>query len=103
MKRIPITCPACGSGLKVKRLTCERCNTDIEGTFDLPLQARLPNEDQEFILAFVRSSGSLKEMARLLGLSYPTVRNRLDDIIERCNALDASHDRGGRRPSTEGR
>jgi hypothetical protein len=102
MKRIPVTCPACGVGLRVKRLACEGCNTGIEGTFDLPLQARLPYEDQEFILAFVKASGSLKEMARLLGLSYPTVRNRLDDIIERCNALDVSHEAGGGGPSAEG-
>ncbi len=102
MKRIPVTCPACGAGLKVKRLACEGCSTAIDGTFDLPLQTRLPYEDQEFIIAFVKASGSLKEMARLLGLSYPTVRNRLDDIIERCNALDVSRETHGRGPSTEG-
>jgi hypothetical protein len=50
--------------------------------FDLPGLARLSTENQDFILQFIKSSGSLKEMAKLLKLSYPTVRNRLDEIIE---------------------
>jgi hypothetical protein len=53
----------------------------VEGAFSLPALASLPAEDQEFLLNFVKASGSLKEMARILGLSYPTVRNRLDAII----------------------
>jgi hypothetical protein len=47
------------------------------------LLARLSTDDEDFVLEFIKASGSLKEMARLLGLSYPTVRNRLDEIIER--------------------
>jgi hypothetical protein len=51
--------------------------------FDLPRLAKLSTEDQDFILQFIKASGSLKEMAKLLKLSYPTVRNRLDEVIER--------------------
>ena len=83
MKVLPTVCPACKSQLKVKQLVCEKCETQMEGMFDLPGLVKLPVEDQEFIVKFVRASGSLKEMAKLLGLSYPTVRNRLDEIIER--------------------
>ena len=89
MKRIPAKCPACGSYLKVKRMACGKCDTEIEGLFDLPALAQIPVEDQQFILQFVKASGSLKEMARLLRLSYPTVRNRLNNIIERCNSCEA--------------
>jgi hypothetical protein len=83
MKVLPTRCPACSSQLKVKRLFCEACETEIEGVFDLPRLAKLSTEDQDFILQFIKASGSLKEMAKLLKLSYPTVRNRLDEIIER--------------------
>jgi hypothetical protein len=82
MKKLPAICPACQNQLSIKKLSCQKCNTEIEGLFELPSLARLSVENQEFILQFVKCSGSLKEMARLLKLSYPTVRNQLDQIIE---------------------
>jgi len=82
MKKLPSMCPACQSQLNIKKLSCQKCGTEIEGLFELPALARLSVDDQEFILQFVRWGGSLKEMARLLKLSYPTVRNQLDQIIE---------------------
>lgn len=86
VKQLPATCPACKGRLQVKRLGCMQCDTEIEGIFDLPSLAQLTVEDQQFILMFVKASGSLKEMARLLHLSYPTVRNQLNDIIERVTS-----------------
>jgi hypothetical protein len=83
MKRLPTSCPSCGGVLAVKRLHCESCETDVEGLYTLPVLAGLAQEDQEFILEFIKSSGSLKDMATLLGVSYPTVRNRLDEIISK--------------------
>jgi hypothetical protein len=53
----------------------------VTGSYDLPLLACLAEEDQQFILRFVKSSGSLKEMAAQMKMSYPTVRNLLNDII----------------------
>ncbi len=88
MKVLPTICPACNSQLKVKTLICENCRTQIEGLYDLPPLARLSIEDQLFLLEFIKASGSLKEMARILKLSYPTVRNRLDDIIERVKLAE---------------
>jgi len=82
-KKLPHRCPACSSALKVTSLGCAACETTITGSFDLPLLARLSADDLGFILDFVKSSGSLKIMAQQLGLSYPTVRNLLDDIIAR--------------------
>ena len=81
MKQLPTSCPSCGGRLSVKRLRCERCETEVEGSYGLPALASLSQEEQEFVLEFVKASGSLKEMAGLLKVSYPTVRNRLDDII----------------------
>ena len=81
MKSLPITCPSCSGKLAVKRLHCEKCETEVEGLYSLPVLASLSQDDQEFILAFIKTSGSLKEMAHIFGVSYPTVRNRLDDVI----------------------
>ena len=55
----------------------------IEGPFDLPVLAQLPLEDQLFVVAFVRSHGSIKEMERLFGVSYPTIKARLNRLAER--------------------
>jgi hypothetical protein len=74
--------------LNVKSLLCEQCQTEIQGRYELPLLLRLSIEDQGFIIEFVKASGSLKEMAKILGLSYPTVRNRLDEIIERVKLAE---------------
>ncbi len=86
MKRFPITCPSCEHRLQVRRLHCDHCGTEVEGTYPLPALAALPVEDQAFIADFVKASGSLKEMAALLKVSYPTVRNRLDDVIAKLQA-----------------
>ena len=59
--------------------------TEVSGMFDLPALARLSPDDQQFVLQFVKCSGSIKDMAKYLKLSYPTVRNLLDDIIEKIS------------------
>jgi len=78
----PTRCPGCGEGLHTTRLACAGCLTQVEGRFDLPELLRLPPDDLEFVIAFVLASGSLKQMAAQLQQSYPTIRNRLDAIIE---------------------
>ena len=55
----------------------------IEGSFDLPPLARLSAEDQVFVMAFVQCHGSIKQMERIFGISYPTVKKRLDSISGR--------------------
>ncbi len=84
-KNLPHTCPSCAATLRVKSLVCEKCATEVTGLFSLPLLASLTQQEQDFIVAFVKSSGSLKIMAQQLGLSYPTVRNLLDDIIQKID------------------
>jgi len=88
MKVLPTICPACNNQLKVKSLICQHCETQIQGQYELPPLARISADDQAFILEFIKASGSLKEMAKLLGLSYPTVRNRLNEIIERVKLTE---------------
>ena len=60
----------------------------IEGSFELPALARLSAEDQIFIIAFVRCHGSIKEMERVFGISYPTVKNRLQRIAEQLEFVE---------------
>ena len=86
---MPCICPACQRNLKVVKLTCDNCGTIVEGDFELPVLARLNAEDQTFVLGILKSSGSLKELARLYGISYPTVRNRLDGLIEKVKGLES--------------
>lgn len=80
-KKFPVVCPSCEAKLTVSELFCEQCETRVQGTFELTPLARLSRKEQAFIVDFVKASGSLKEMAKTMGLSYPTVRNLLDDII----------------------
>ncbi len=88
MKKLPVVCPSCESLLRVKTLCCAQCDTTVNGFFVLPVLAQLKPDEQSFILAFIKASGSLKEMSALLDLSYPTVRNMLDDLIVRLNQLE---------------
>ena len=93
MKRLPISCPSCQGRLSVKRLRCDHCETEVEGQYALPALASLTQEDQDFIVAFIKTSGSLKEMADLLKVSYPTVRNRLDEIIGKVKKSESNQEK----------
>jgi hypothetical protein len=86
-KKFPKQCPSCESTLQVSELCCETCQTKVSGQFPLPILSQLPEQEQEFILQFFISSGSLKDIANQLGISYPTVRNKLDDMILKINTL----------------
>jgi len=81
-------CPNCGGGMQVKSLACPDCGLKVEGEIELPKLARLPQEDRELIEVFVLCGGSLKDAGAQLGISYPTVRLRLDRLIERLKALE---------------
>ena len=77
-----------GAPVVVQRVRLSDSDTAIEGEFDLPPLARLAAEDQIFVMAFVRSHGSIKEMERVFGISYPTVKNRLNRISQQFALLD---------------
>ena len=83
MPKLPVHCPGCNAPLKVSKLYCEQCNTEVFGSFLLPPLSRLSEKEQNFVIDFIKAGGSLKEMAKTLNLSYPTVRNLLDDLIEK--------------------
>lgn len=69
-----------GADFSVEKVRLKVTGIAVEGSFELPPLARLKIEDQLFVTAFVRSHGSIKEMEALFGISYPTVKNRLNAI-----------------------
>lgn len=75
-------CPVCGEELQVTRLSCNNCHTTIEGSFSACRFCRLTNEQKNFLEVFVKNRGNIKEIEKELGISYPTVRNRMEDLIE---------------------
>lgn len=87
-KNFPTTCPSCGGVLSVKNLHCAECQTTVQGEFAIHPLLRLSADEQQFVHAFIMCSGSLKQMAADMGLSYPTVRNILDNIIENLKKIE---------------
>lgn len=85
-------CPDCNQVLKVARMTCPSCKLSMENGFEVSPLGRLAPEDQAFVIAFVRHHGSIKKMESLFGISYPTVKNRL-------NAIAATLDKSLEAPS----
>src|SRR5215211_5294073 len=75
-------CPYCGSSMAVTRMTCGHCSVSIDAAFPMSRLATLPVEHQRFIEMFVLAGGNLKEIAEQVGVSYPTIRSRLDKVIE---------------------
>ena len=90
MSDLPATCPSCRGALAVVRLRCGACQTAVEGEFALPALLRLPAADLEFVLRFIRASGSLKDLAAQYRQSYPTIRNRLNQVIAQLGDADTS-------------
>jgi hypothetical protein len=84
----PVTneCPYCGDAMTVTRMACEHCRTAIDAEFPMSRLGGLPVEHQRFIEMFVLASGNLKEIAEQVGVSYPTIRSRLDKVIEALRA-----------------
>ena len=77
-----------GADLEIERVRIKQSRVVIEGSFELPPLARLTLEDQIFVTAFIRSQGSIKSMEKLFGISYPTVKNRLNGIAGKLEFID---------------
>ena len=86
-------CPACGDALQIERLGCASCGTRVEGTFRPPRLARLSPYSQRLVEQLVLSSGSLKAVAKNVGVSYPTIRKRIDALIAELGAELEADDR----------
>lgn len=81
MHPVPGECPVCGGELVVTKLSCRQCETVIQGRFVTGPFANLNNEQLVFLEVFVKNEGKITHMEKDLGISYPTIRNRLHEII----------------------
>jgi hypothetical protein len=75
------SCPVCSESLKITKLQCGHCQTTIENEFEASKLSALGQEQLHFIETFLKCRGNIKEVEKELGISYPTVRGKLDDII----------------------
>ncbi|MEW5870533.1 MAG: DUF2089 domain-containing protein [Chloroflexota bacterium] len=81
MNTIPTRCPLCGGEIAVTRIYCRDCDTTIEGRFVGGPFSQLTPEQLNFVEIFVRCEGKITRMEDEIGLSYPTIRNRLHEVI----------------------
>jgi hypothetical protein len=81
MNNLPSGCPVCGNTLTVTRLQCGNCGTGIDGAFGLGRLQALNPEQVQFLETFVKSRGKIKDVEEALGISYPTVVSRLNDLV----------------------
>lgn len=79
-----------GASLVIERVRFADSGIAIEGSFELPQLAKLPIDDQIFVTAFVRSHGSIKEMERIFGVSYPTIKSRLTRIADSLEFVETN-------------
>jgi hypothetical protein len=86
------TCPVCSGELTITRLHCRACGSALEGEFGVGRFGRLDREQLGLLESFLRSRGNLKEMERELGISYPTVRGRVDALVRTLGFGDAPLD-----------
>ena len=75
------TCPVCSNELSVTRLHCDSCGTTLEGEFSVGRFGRLSREQLALLESFLRSRGTLRDMERELGISYPTIRGRVEALV----------------------
>jgi hypothetical protein len=84
------TCPVCTNELTITRLHCRACGSALEGEFGVGRFGRLDREQMRLLESFLRSRGNLKEMERELGISYPTVRGRVDGLVRALGLADGN-------------
>jgi hypothetical protein len=92
MYPVPTECPICHDNLQVTRLTCRNCGTGLEGRFTMGRLFQLTPEQLHFVEVFLRCEGKINRVQEDLGLSYPTVRSRLVEVI-RALGYEAGEER----------
>ena len=107
MYRAPHKCPVCNGKLLITQMTCSSCGTRLEGQFEGCRFCSLSPEESRFLLIFIKNRGSIKDVEREMGVSYPTVRAALDGLIASPGLTpdgqppDGAQDPGTAAPSAE--
>jgi len=81
--KAPTVCPVCGGEYEITTLTCKKCKSELNGRFEGCEFCSLPEGDKVFLRAFIKCRGNIREVEKELGISYPTVRNRLEGLMSR--------------------
>ncbi len=87
MLKLLSNCPICGGELELVKLKCISCDLTLEGKLPTSRLASLSSDQQEFAEVFLLARGNIKEVERELGISYPTVRKKLEDVIQTLGVL----------------
>lgn len=80
-KEVPGACPVCGGRMHVREMACRSCDISIRGEFELSPFNALSKEELRFVEIFIRTQGNFREVQAELGLSYPTVKKQLENVI----------------------
>lgn len=99
MRKILEQCPSCGGDVHITEVRCESCSTRVQAAYRPCDFCRLTDEQATFLRIFVGSRGNLSDVEKRLGVSYPTVRAKLDEIVARLGGRP--DDGGGRRSILE--
>ncbi len=78
-------CPICGNKLKVSKLKCDNCKSEISGEFTLSVFDTLTEAEENFILVFLKEAGNIKQIEKDLNISYPTVKKMLEGILTKLH------------------
>ncbi|UCF70984.1 MAG: DUF2089 domain-containing protein [candidate division WOR-3 bacterium] len=81
MKIKLFNCPSCGDKMVISELKCPKCDLRVKKDFESCDFCKLPEDDYEFLLIFLRTQGRITEMERLLGISYPTIKSKIDNLL----------------------
>lgn len=81
VRPMPHRCPSCGEYLALRRLECPACALSIESSFELPAILKLSQAQLDFVEVFIKNRGVIRDVERELGVSYPTVRAKLDEVV----------------------
>lgn len=82
-RKAPSKCPVCAGQYETTKLTCSGCGSELSGRFGGCDFCRLSDEEEFFVLTFLKCRGSIKDVEKALGISYPTVRGKLDSVIKK--------------------
>ena len=85
--KTPGKCPACGEEMYVSELKCDNCKTVVSGSFEGCAFCKLDNKKMEFLLIYLKNRGNIKDIEQEMGISYPTVRNLLDNLLSELNLI----------------
>lgn len=80
-KQLVSHCPVCEGKMVITELGCEECGTDVRGRFTIPSLCSLPDDLYQFLVVFIKNRGVIRDVEKELGISYPTVRSRLDAAL----------------------